>query len=129
MATKISRVTVDIIRMSETLDKFHACANSDALYAESLQVRLNELVDFDENLHKEFRCSVRRLKMEVNEIGGQLRGVQMMVTSSRVEAAGAGDFKEGLNSVATQLMDAYTQMYDHISKAKRMINEIRTEYV
>ncbi len=129
MATKVSRVTVDIIRMADSLDKLQTCYHSDAAYAKTLKDRMNILKELDDDFHKEFRRSVRRLKMEINEIGGQLRGVQMMVTSSRVEAAGAGNFKEGLNSVASQLLDAYTEMYRHISRARSMMNEIRMEHI
>ncbi len=129
MATKISRVTVDIIRLSQNIEKFEQCVSSDVKYAQSMKQLMETVYDTDETLHRQFRRSVRRLKMEINEIGGQLRGVQMMVTSSKVEAAGAGDFKEGLNSVASQLLDAYNQMYNHISKARMMMNEIKTEQI
>ncbi len=129
MATDLSRISVDNIRMSDALFRFNQVFHSGAKYSHSLLQRLQFLNDSSEALVRKFRRSIRRLKTEIEEIGGQLRGIQLMVTSSRVEASGAGDFREGLNSVAEQLDKAYETMYAHISKARSMMQNIRVEQI
>ncbi len=127
MATDVSRISVENIRMSDALSRFNQAYNSDAKYKTSLRFRMEFLNDASEELLRGFRRSIRRLRTEIDEIGGQLRGIQLMVTSSRVEASGAGNFKEGLDSVADQLAKAYEIMNGHISKARSMMHNIRME--
>ncbi len=127
MATDVSRMSVENIRMGDALTRFNPAFNSDAKYKSSLRYRMQFLNDASDELIQNFRRTIRRLRTEIEEIGGQLRGIQLMVTSSRVEASGAGDFKEGLNSVADQLAKAYETMNGHIAKARSMMHNIRME--
>ncbi len=127
LATAVSRITVTLLRMDDARKRFNRAAGNGQQHVSSLDEGIALLESNFEETSKQYRRSVRRLKMEIEEIGGQLRGIQLMVSSSRVEAAGAGDFKEGLNSVATQLENAYENMYSHIFKARTMINYIPME--
>lgn len=127
LATTVSRISVDNMRMKDAIDKYNLVYKSQAKYANSLRRTLLKIEDETDEIARDFRRSIRRLKMEVDEIGGQLRGMQLMVTSSRVEASGAGNFRDGLDSVADQLNSAYETMYLHISKARSLIQQIQLE--
>jgi len=127
LATLVSKYSVENIRMLDALQRYNKTYHSGTKYAHSLKKRLSKIEDSSEIIQRQFRRSIRRLKMEVEEIGGQLRGMQLMVTSSRVEASGAGEFRSGLDSVADQLNSAYKTMYKHISSSRTLLQQIQVE--
>ncbi len=66
---------------------------------------------------------LRELEQQLEEGDKHIRTANLIATSSKVEAASAGDFRNQLEVIAQNITDTADKIRAHLSQARRLLGQ------
>ena len=132
-ATKINQLALTVSRTSvasvRTLDGVRRLEQARAQLAESGQAEeIGHLIDASNKRLQEMTTQVdeimSQLGLELDEIHQRVRGSTIVVSTSRTEAARAGEFQHYLNSIADSVELAARDLQTEITQCRKLLQQL-----
>lgn len=123
-AVQLSMVSVTEWRTSAVVQQVNRAKNmlSDPDMIESvaaLEAKVElELVHFA----NDFQKLLKALYEQLDEVQRNMRAIDVIAVTSRLEAQQTGDFKEGLMQMANSIQRQANEIKDHVSKSVSLLN-------
>jgi len=123
-AVQLSMVSVTEWRTSAVVEQVNRAKNmlSDPDMIESvaaLEAKVEmELVHFA----NDFQKLLKALYEQLDEVQRNMRAIDVIAVTSRLEAQQTGDFKEGLMQMANSIQRQANEIKDHVSKSVSLLN-------
>ena len=126
LALTVSRTSVASVRTQDGVRRFE---QAQAQLAESGQAdEIDHLIDASNKKLQEMTTQVdeimSQLGLELDEIHQRVRGSTIVVSTSRTEAARAGEFQHYLNSIADSVELAARDLQTEITQCRKLLQQL-----
>lgn len=128
-ALQLYRLTVKEHRMSETCKRFEkvAASSSGAMYAESLNLSLQQARQRRHDARRQFGRHVTELLAQLADVMHPARAARVIAANSRIEASQAGEYLQSLQAVAESVDHAAQIIHDKVHKCRSALSVINTD--
>lgn len=128
-ALKLYRLTVKEHRMTEACLRFEkvAATTTDAVYANSLAVPLQQVRQRQLACRRQFAAHVSELLAQLAEVMHPARAARVIAANSRIEASQAGEYLQSLQAVAESVDNAAQIIHDKVHKCRSALSVINTD--
>ncbi len=137
-ANKINDLAVSITRLS--INRSHVQAVSsrferawslagEGSHRDCLLPISGQLRERSEDTKDSMCALLRQLKFELDESVMQIRAAGIIATTSKTEAAGAGEYKESLNVIANTIEESASEIRTHLRVASSHLRELEAESI
>lgn len=123
VSEKLSQHAVALWRASMAADKFEWIARQHSHNLDSLQVSMKQSYATREELSHLLSRGLRELEQQLEEGDKHIRTANLIATSSKVEAASAGDFRNQLEVIAQNITDTADKIRAHLSRARNLLSQ------
>lgn len=96
-------------------------------YLDSIKPRMLECKARVTSLNHELQLGLRTLIGQIDESHKHIRTANLIATSSHVEAATAGDFREQLEVIADNIRKTADRIATHLNRANALLNQNHRE--
>ncbi|MFL0811609.1 MAG: hypothetical protein K6L76_14410 [Agarilytica sp.] len=129
IAVKVSRISTEKERAAMALNDFNKVRqkSSDARFLTSLDKAKQETEKSIQSFDEEFDRLILELEQELVESYKQTRTANMLVSTSKIEAAQAGEFQRPLEVIAENLEDAASAIREQLHLAESILHEAKQE--
>ncbi|MBL34274.1 MAG: hypothetical protein CMI03_08485 [Oceanospirillaceae bacterium] len=119
----LSQHAVALWRAALAAEKFDWIAHQHDRNLDSLQSAMNQSRQQREELSAALTRGLRELEQQLEEGDKHIRTANLIATSSKVEAASAGDFRNQLEVIAQNITDTADKIRKHLSKARNLLSQ------
>ena len=119
----LSQQAVALWRATLAAEKFDWIARQHDSHLNSLQNAMQRSHRQREELSATLNRGLRELEQQLEEGDKHIRTANLIATSSKVEAASAGDFRNQLEVIAQNITDTADKIRTHLSKARNLLNQ------
>ncbi|WP_430461711.1 hypothetical protein ACQUQU_02705 [Thalassolituus sp. LLYu03] len=123
VSEKLSQHAVALWRASMAADKFEWISNQHSHNLTSLQKAMKQSYAVREDLSHQLSKGLRELEQQLEEGDKHIRTANLIATSSKVEAASAGDFRNQLEVIAQNITDTADKIRAHLSRARNLLGQ------
>lgn len=123
VSEELSQHAVALWRASMAADKFEWIASQHSSNLASLQSAMKESYASREKLSHQLSKGLRELEQQLEEGDKHIRTANLIATSSKVEAASAGDFRNQLEVIAQNITDTADKIRSHLSRARNLLGQ------
>lgn len=124
----LSQHAVALWRATMAADKFEWIAARHNQNMDSLQEAMRHSQAQREQLAQTLHKGMSELEQQLEEGDKHIRTANLIATSSKVEAASAGEFRKQLEVIARNITDTANKIRAHLSRARHLLGE-RQKYV
>ena len=119
----LSQQAVSLWRASMAAEKFDWISQQHEHNLASLQSAMQQSRQQKEQLSQTLSRGLRELEQQLEEGDKHIRTANLIATSSKVEAASAGDFRNQLEVIAHNITDTADKIRAHLSRARNLLNQ------
>lgn len=119
----LSHNAVTLWRASTAAEKFDWIATQHSDNIASLHHAMQSCYQQREALSHTLSRGLRELEQQLEEGDKHIRTANLIATSSKVEAASAGDFRNQLEVIAQNITDTADKIRAHLSQARRLLGQ------
>ena len=123
VSEELSQHAVALWRATMAADKFEWIASQHSSNLASLQSAMKESYASREKLSHQLSKGLRELEQQLEEGDKHIRTANLIATSSKVEAASAGDFRNQLEVIALNITDTADKIRAHLSRARNLLGQ------
>ena len=110
-------------RATMAADKFEWISGQHSTNLDSLQVAMKKSYESREVLSAQLSRGLRELEQQLEEGDKHIRTANLIATSSKVEAASAGDFRNQLEVIAQNITETADKIRAHLSRARNLLGQ------
>ncbi|MEC8444376.1 MAG: hypothetical protein VXZ05_09220 [Pseudomonadota bacterium] len=126
-AEALSNTAVNAWRTEQAYRRLAAICASDADHKASVEPQAQRCGQQLDELQTELQQGLRYLLDQLEESRKHMRTANLIATSSNVEAATAGDFREQLQVIADNIRATADRIGGHLNQASRLLNHNHRE--
>ena len=119
----LSQHAVALWRATMAADKFEWISGQHSTNLDSLQVAMKKSYESREVLSAQLSRGLRELEQQLEEGDKHIRTANLIATSSKVEAASAGDFRNQLEVIAQNITETADKIRAHLSRARSLLGQ------
>ncbi|MCA6065514.1 hypothetical protein [Thalassolituus marinus] len=119
----LSQHAVALWRATMAADKFEWISGQHSTNLDSLQVAMKKSYESREVLSAQLSRGLRELEQQLEEGDKHIRTANLIATSSKVEAASAGDFRNQLEVIAQNITETADKIRAHLSRARNLLGQ------
>jgi hypothetical protein len=119
----LSQHAVALWRATMAADKFEWISGQHSTNLDSLQAAMKKSYESREVLSAQLSRGLRELEQQLEEGDKHIRTANLIATSSKVEAASAGDFRNQLEVIAQNITETADKIRAHLSRARNLLGQ------
>ncbi len=119
----LSQQAVSLWRASMAAEKFDWIAQQHEHNLASLQSAMQQSRQQKEQLSQTLSRGLRELEQQLEEGDKHIRTANLIATSSKVEAASAGDFRNQLEVIAHNITETADKIRAHLNRARNLLSQ------
>ncbi|WP_221799398.1 hypothetical protein [Oceanobacter mangrovi] len=123
VSESLSQQAVALWRANTAASKFEWLERQQLPWGESLRESMQTCYEERERLSQLLHRGLRELEAQLEEGDKHIRTANLIATSSKVEAASAGDFRAQLEVIAHNITITASQIRQHLTNARRLLNQ------
>ena len=123
-AVQLSMVSVTEWRTSAVIEQINRAKGmlSDPDMINSVAALEAKVESELDNFANDFQTLLKALYEQLGEVQRNMRAIDVIAVTSRLEAQQTGDFKEGLMQMATSIQQQANQIKNHVSTSVSLLN-------